>query len=67
MRLQKYLASCGVASRRNAEKMILDGRITVNGEVVSILGTQVDELADVVQVDGVTVSPEAEKVLSLLV
>ena len=61
MRLQKYLASCGVASRRNAEKMILDGRITVNGEVVSILGTQVDELADVVQVDGVTVSPEAEK------
>ena len=61
MRLQKYLASCGVASRRSAEKMILDGRITVNGEVVNILGTQVDEQADTVQVDGVTVSPETEK------
>ena len=35
MRLQKYLASCGVASRRNAEQMILDGRVSVNGEKVT--------------------------------
>lgn len=61
MRLQKYLASCGVASRRNAEKMITDGRITVNGSVVTELGTQVDENSDTVQVDGTTVFPETEK------
>lgn len=61
MRLQKYLASCGVASRRAAEKMITEGRISVNGIVVTELGTQVDENAETVQVDGETVRPEAEK------
>ena len=61
MRLQKYLASCGVASRRNAEQMILDGRVSVNGEIVNVLGTQVDEQSDTVQVDGCIVRPEAEK------
>ena len=61
MRLQKYLASCGVASRRNAEKLIADGRITVNGVTVTEPGTQVDGLTDTVAVDGVTVRPEAEK------
>lgn len=61
MRLQKYLASCGVASRRTAEKMITDGRIAVNGQVVTELGAQVDEKADTVLVDGVMVKPEAEK------
>ena len=61
MRLQKYLASCGVASRRAAEKMITDGRISVNGTVVTELGTQVDEFSDTVQVDGEIVRPETEK------
>lgn len=61
MRLQKYLAGCGIASRRNAEKMILEGRVSVNGQVIQTLGTQVDEVADVVQVDGITVHPEEEK------
>lgn len=61
MRLQKYLASCGVASRRNAEKMIAEGRIAVNGTIVTIPGTQVDENKDTVSVDGITVYPEAEK------
>ena len=61
MRLQKYLASCGVASRRNAEKMILDGRISVNGMIVTELGTQVNAETDVVQADGETVRPEEEK------
>ena len=61
MRLQKFLASCGVASRRNAEKMILDGRIAVNGTVVKELGTQVNELSDIVLVDGKQVHPEEEK------
>ena len=61
MRLQKYLASCGVASRRTAEKLIAEGRITVNGVTVIEPGTQVDELTDNVTVDGETVCPEAEK------
>ena len=61
MRLQKYLASCGVASRRNAEKMIMDGRISVNGLIITEMGTQVDELRDTILVDGVPVHPEDEK------
>ena len=61
MRLQKYLALCGVASRRNAEKMIADGRIAVNGAVVTEMGYQVDESSDIVAADGTVVRPEAEK------
>ena len=61
MRLQKYLASCGIASRRNAEKIISEGRISVNGIVVTELGTRVDEQTDVVSMDGRTVYPEKEK------
>lgn len=61
IRLQKYLASCGVASRRTAEKMIAEGMIAVNGAVVTEMGTQVDPDADTVTVDGVPVRPEAEK------
>ena len=61
MRLQKYLALCGVASRRNAEKLIMAGHVTVNGNVVTAMGVQVDESADVVCVDGQHVLPEIEK------
>jgi 23S rRNA pseudouridine2605 synthase len=51
MRLQKYLAEAGVASRRAAERMILDGRVAVNGSPVRELGTKV-ESGDRVAVDG---------------
>ena len=61
MRLQKYLALCGVASRRNGEKLIIDGHVTVNGILVTTMGVQVDESADVVCVDGQQVIPECEK------
>lgn len=61
MRLQKYLALCGVASRRNAEKMIAEGRISVNGVIVTEMGTQVDENTDIVLADGVPAVPETEK------
>ena len=60
IRLQKYLAVCGIASRRASEKIIIDGRVSVNGKTVTQLGTCVDEL-DIVTVDGSPVSPEAEK------
>ena len=42
MRLQKYLASCGVASRRAAEKLMAEGRVTVDGQVISHMGAQVE-------------------------
>jgi len=61
VRLQKYLAQSGVASRRHAEQMILDGRVTVNGIQIFELGTKVDENQDLVAVDGVIVKPETEK------
>jgi 23S rRNA pseudouridine2605 synthase len=52
VRLQKFLAEGGVASRRAAEQMMLDGRVAVNGQIVRQLGTRVDPLADQVTVDG---------------
>ncbi|MBQ8073189.1 MAG: rRNA pseudouridine synthase [Clostridia bacterium] len=61
MRLQKYLALCGVASRRHAEQMILDGKVQVNGITVREMGVQVDEAADLVSVEGQPIHPEAEK------
>ena len=55
VRLQKLLAQAGVASRRVCEEMISEGRVTVNGEVVTELGVRVDPSKVTVQVDGMTV------------
>src|SRR3954469_12170803 len=52
VRLQRYLATAGVAARRKAEDLIVAGRVTVNGEVVTVLGTKIDPDHDAVQVDG---------------
>jgi 23S rRNA pseudouridine2605 synthase len=52
VRLQKFLAEAGVASRRAAEQFILEGRVTVNGAPVRLLGSKVDPAADRVSVDG---------------
>lgn len=52
MRLQKFLARAGVASRRASENLMTDGRVSVNGAVVSELGAKVDPLVDEVRVDG---------------
>ena len=60
MRLQKYLALCGVASRRHAEQLIADGLVQVNGRTVTEMGIQVGE-TDEVRVRGERVKPEAEK------
>ena len=60
MRLQKYLAACGVASRRRAEEMILSGLVQVNGVTVREMGVQVGE-GDVVAVEGRPVAPETVK------
>jgi 23S rRNA pseudouridine2605 synthase len=54
VRLQKVIADCGVTSRRKAEGLILDGRVEVNGRVVTELGTKVNPHTDTIQVDGNT-------------
>jgi 23S rRNA pseudouridine2605 synthase len=51
-RLQKIMAACGVASRRKAEEMIASGRVTLNGAVVTELGTKADAERDQISVDG---------------
>jgi len=61
MRLQKYLAMSGVASRRASEKLIAEGHVAVNGQVITEMGVQVDETADRVTVDGEPVFIEEEK------
>lgn len=60
MRLQKYLAACGVASRRRAEEMIAAGLVQVNGVTVREMGVQVTE-GDVVAVEGRPVAPETDR------
>lgn len=55
MRLQKFLARAGAASRRGSENLMTAGRVTVNGQVVTELGSKVDPLVDEVAVDGVPV------------
>ncbi len=67
VRLQKYIADCGVTSRRKAEEMIVQGRVTINGELVSELGTKVNPKSDTVMVDGALVDPASvEKIYMLL-
>ena len=65
IRLQAYLAHCGVASRRASEQIILDGRVCVNGQVVTALGTKVSD-GDTVTVDGKRVHLEERKCHALL-
>ena len=55
IRLQKVLSQAGIASRRAAEKLIIDGRVEVDGQVVTELGTRVDPGASVIRVDGARV------------
>lgn len=57
-RLQKFLSRAGVASRRAAEEMIRAGRVSVNGQVVRVLGVKIDPDRDVVKADGRRVRPE---------
>ncbi|NTW27961.1 MAG: rRNA pseudouridine synthase [Coriobacteriia bacterium] len=62
MRLQKFLARAGVASRRGSEDFMTGGRVCVNGVVVTELGAKVDPSTDVVTLDGVPVSIADEAV-----
>ena len=66
IRLNKYLSLCGVTSRRGADALIADGRITVNDARVDKLGTIIDENVDLVKVDDVAVSPVDRQVYVVL-
>ncbi len=58
VRLQKYLAACGIASRRKAEEIITQGRVTVDGQVVTAMGVQVDPSHQEIRLDGTLVLPQ---------
>ena len=65
-RLQKVIAKAGLASRRRAEKMILSGRVKVNGTVVTELGYKVDPIAELISVDDHLLPMQEQKTYILL-
>ena len=66
MRLQKFLAACGVASRRKSEKLISNGRVKVNGKIVTKMGIRINPEIDQVFVDNKNVTLEKQKIYILL-
>ncbi|MGH9689802.1 MAG: pseudouridine synthase [Candidatus Acidiferrales bacterium] len=64
-RLQKIIARAGIASRRHAEELIASGLVTVNGRVVTELGSKADEARDHIKVSGKLLHPESERVYLL--
>ena len=66
MRINKFIASTGGYSRRSAEKLILEGRVTVNGKTVTSLATDVKEKGDKVQIDGKLVNVINKKIYIML-
>ena len=66
MRLQKYLAECGIASRRKCEEYILQGKVQVNGKTITELGVKVNPEKDKITFEGKNVKQEERKVYILL-
>ncbi|MFZ7125917.1 MAG: pseudouridine synthase [Desulfobacterales bacterium] len=62
IRIQKYLSEAGVCSRRRGERLIREGRVAVNGRVVTELGSRIDPEADRIEVDGRPVQPRSRLV-----
>ncbi len=65
MRINRYLAACGLASRRKAEELVREGRVTLNGETLHSLAVTIHD-GDQVRVDGMPVSPAADHIYVLL-
>ena len=61
VRLQKFLAEAGIASRRKCEEYILQGKVSVNGKVVTKLGTKINPIEDIVEFQGKPLRNEAQK------
>jgi 23S rRNA pseudouridine2605 synthase len=65
VRLQKFLAEAGIASRRASEQIILAGRVSINGKPVQALGTKIDPLHDKVTVDGKSIRAKRKLYIAL--
>jgi pseudouridine synthase len=65
-RIQKILAKAGIASRREAERMVLEGRVSVNGRVIDTLGLRADPQEDAIKVDGKILTRFEPKITLLL-
>lgn len=65
-RLQKYLAECGIASRRKCEEYIAQGKVKVNGKVITELGKKINENIDIVEFEGNIVKKENTKKVYIL-
>lgn len=65
-RLQKVMAELGVASRRKCEELILQGKVSVNGQIITELGTKVDKQSAIILVEGVRLATGIKKVYLLL-
>ncbi len=65
-RLQKYMASCGVASRRKCEEIIIEGKVKVNGVIVNEVGIKVNSLEDIIEYNGKIIKKEENKVYIML-
>src|SRR5215510_3542939 len=65
-RIQKILSQAGIASRRASEQLMLDGRVTVNGETIRELGTKADPASDDIRVDGRRIKIDERHVYLLL-
>jgi pseudouridine synthase len=66
MRINKYIASSGIASRRASEQLILDGKVKVNNKTVTDLATDIDERNDTVTIEGKKIQPIAKQVYIML-
>ncbi|MBC7545735.1 MAG: rRNA pseudouridine synthase [Candidatus Sericytochromatia bacterium] len=66
IRLQRILAAAGIASRRDAERIIAAGRVQVNGQTVTELGSKADPDTDIVTVDGKSIEPNRPRIVILL-
>lgn len=66
MRINKYIASCGIASRRKAEEIILQERVKVNGNIVKDLSFKIDEENDLVEIDNKKINMKKENIYIVL-
>ena len=66
IRLQKYLAECGIASRRKSEEYILQGKVKINGKIITELGTRVNPIKDKIEFENKEIKKEEKNVYILL-
>ncbi|OGC10261.1 hypothetical protein A2246_02680 [candidate division WOR-1 bacterium RIFOXYA2_FULL_37_7] len=62
IRLQKYIAQCGISSRRKAEELILTGKVKVNGQTINKLGSRIDPEKDKISVNGKLLQKDTKKI-----